>query len=957
MRWFSLLVTLFICTFCCAAEISLKNWTISSKSKGCSVRFENNNLIVKTGKSSWSISNNNRNQAVPGKAVKIDVTLELLPPARAMIFFELYEVKNAKRSDVPFHTMKIADYPGFSRKYTQTANIPEGVTEFEMKLSGRAGASFAVSSLSTTIVPAIPVPMVKARGKYQPLTPKSAKRHRECLDRGAVAFERSNGVYISWRLLETDAADTAFDIYRDGKKITSSPITDTTDFFDPVKGKQYCVKPVNSRAVSGYANVQKEVKGTISPCRVLRLANKKARASKVGIGDLDGDGVYDYVVKYSPSHVDPWYTAYFAPEGTCKLEAINGKSGKVMWKKDLGWSIETGVWYSPYIVYDFNGDGKAEVVLKTGVGDPRDPDGKVTSGEEYLTVCDGVSGKELARAPWPSREGFLNLDIPYNFYSRNQMAVAYLDGKTPYIIVMRGTYSLMLVEAWSFNGRKLENAWKYSSAGYAKEFQGQGAHSTRCCDIDDDGRDEVVLGNMVLDDDGLPLWSNGRRHPDFIYVADLIPEREGLESATCLEINNTKGGLNVSCAKTGKCIWELKEPHFHIHYGFCGDIDPLYRGVLIGGTDVGAGNKKYPANAWIFTGSGKMLSRGVKTQFFNESPFFAYWDGDLRREYVKKFLKKYNGGEVGGMVEGAFLTTADVYGDWREEILTSAEGELRIYSTDIPAMDRRTTLMQDDFYRMAVATASCGYHYDPMPKILPSTLATDVVLTLKKPDTLQITVTAPMKKEVKGKLALKLPDGLSSDFSSSDIALPPGGIWNKTVKLTGKNIGKCQPIYADLQLADGKKLTARTLSGRPEVPDLKVKLYGYWVGAENVYKQSGGKVLIRKWPGIHNKCIYNWGKPGHKVVWQLKLPKSGKYKIHFRYATKRNSVYRTLDINGKDYGKIRFLPTGAMGKSALDWSWYSPDITLDLKAGVQTISMQCVSGAMSLDAISFTYCK
>ena len=929
-----------------AGNVDLSGWRFSDKDKGGSSSFSDGKLIIRSARLKWSCRSGKRIKAVPGKAVKLDIMLKIVAPQRVMMMVNLY----TPQSREPFHTMKIADTAGFIRKSEKIINIPENVSEFELELAGSPKCVLEISDINAAVVPALKTPEVPAKRPLLAVAP--GKRHSEKLDRGVVAFEKNNGTYISWRLLKTDPADIAFDVYRDGKKINTHPVTDTTDYFDAQVGSRYTVKPSNCNAVSGSAVRGKIAKDGISYCRIYHLDNKKARVDKVGIGDLDGDGVYDYVVRYMPAGVDPWYTAYFASEGTCKFEAVNGRTGKIMWKKDLGWSIETGIWYSPFIVYDFDGDGKAEVALKTGEGDPRDADGKVTTGKEYLSILDGESGKELCRTDWPSREGFLNLDIPYNFYSRNQMAVAYIDGKNPHLIVLRGTYSLMLVEAWKFKGKKLQNVWKYSSAGREEKYQGQGAHSTRCCDIDGDGKDEIVLGNMALDDNGEPLWSNGQRHPDYIYVADLIPQRKGLEVATCREIDGVTGGITLSCAKTGECIWKLKDPVFHVHFGFCGDIDPIHRGVLVGGTDRGAGNKKYPACAWVFTGDGKLLDKGKNCLYFGHSPIFVYWDGDLRREYCGLFMTKYNGGEVGGATQGTLIAIADVYGDWREEIITSGEGQIRVYSTDIPAMDRRVSLMQDHFYRMATATVSCGYRYDSQPEILPSSISTDVVLTLKKPDLLQITVTAPMQKSVSGKLELVLPDGMTGDFKSSQIQLAEGGIWNKTVKLAGESVGKKGEIKARFTLDNGKVLKAMTLSGKQQMPKQEIKLPGYWIDAENFKSQSNGRVAVRVWNGVHRRCITSWLKPGHKINWELKVGKAGKYKMIFRYATKRTHVFRRLVVNGKEYGDIRFFPTGEMGKSVLNWGYYSPDILFDLPAGLQKFSLECTSGALSLDAIS-----
>ncbi len=254
----------------------------------------------------------------------------------------------------------------------------------------------------------------------------------------------------------------------------------------------------------------------------------------MGIADLDGDGRYDFVIKQPNANVDP----YSAPgywkrsPGTYKLEAYRG-DGKSLWRLDLGWSIEQGIWYSPYVVYDLDGDGRAEVALKTGEGDPRDSEGRVRSGPEHLTILEGRSGKPITRVDWPSRDGFreaVSNDLAaYNYYCRNQLCVAYLDGKTPSLLAERGTYNIMKLVAYQLRGGRLRELWRWDNTKEPRKYWGQGAHWMHAADVDGDGRDEVLLGSSVIDDGGTALWATGLGHPDHCYVGDIDPARPGLE--------------------------------------------------------------------------------------------------------------------------------------------------------------------------------------------------------------------------------------------------------------------------------------------------------------------------------------------------------------------------------------------------------------------------------------------
>ncbi len=546
----------------------------------------------------------------------------------------------------------------------------------------------------------------------------AGERIREKLDRGLVAVPlEGNRMYLGFRLLESDPPQAAFDILRriDGgeqEKINREPLKTTTDFIDaPPAGARelaYSVRASNG-APSKEVKVRPAEKG--KPYFSLPL-REKTTFQKAGIADLNGDGRLDFVLKLPDSNVDPWYKYWKRSEGTYKIEVCL-HDGTHLFRKDLGWSIERGIWYSPYIVYDLDGDGRAEIAIKTGEGDPRDAEGKVTSGPEYLSIWDGMTGVERTRIPWPSREGFTGPHA-YNYYCRNQLCVAYLDGKTPCLVVVRGTYNTIKVVAYQFHDGKLQELWRWTDSEDGKLFRGQGAHSMHAVDIDGDGRDEVFLGSAVLDDNGTGLWSTGRGHPDHHYVGEIDPERPGLEVYYGIEPAKKRGAMCLVDARNGQEVWGLEEATRHVHSsGLCADIDPRHPGL-----ECYAGERDFQDKRWLKTAKGELID----TQDLGLAPRAAFWDADPYKELVRgNRIHDYRGEDHLPRIEGRVIGIADILGDWREELIVSVPGELRIYTTTIPAKDRRVCLMQDSIYRLDVAIQAMGYTQIPMLSYCPST--------------------------------------------------------------------------------------------------------------------------------------------------------------------------------------------------------------------------------------------
>ena len=543
-------------------------------------------------------------------------------------------------------------------------------------------------------------------------------RTSERIDRAVhVQPVTESAVHVGWRLLADDPPGIAFNVYRRvaggaAVKLNSAPIDKTTDFVDSaapagVEAVWFVRPVVGSKEQAASREARLKPGQTPLPYVSIKLQGDYT-FQKVGIADLDGDGRYDFVIKQPGDNIDP-YGPYWKPSpDTYKLEAYDAE-GKFLWRYDLGWAIERGIWYSPYVVYDLDGDGRAEVAVKTGQGDPRDKDGRVRSGPEYLSILDGLTGKEITRVDWPSRKDFEKTSDPYNYASRNQLCVAYLDGRTPSLIVERGTYNVIRLVAYQYRNGKLHEQWRWDNLN-DKRYWGQGAHWMHAADVDDDGCDELVIGSAVIDHDGKSLWCVGLGHPDHVYVGDIDPQRPGLEIYYGIETRQKQNGMCLVDARTGQIIWGFKEPTRHVHsHGMCSDIDPAHPGSECYSADTD--EKKQFAYAVLHNCKGEVISRENLAGF---GPRVAYWDADLQRELVHGRIWKYKGATLLPKIPGQVVAIADIFGDWREEIIVSVPGEMRIYTTTIPAADRRVCLMQDRLYRMDVVAAAMGYWQVPM---------------------------------------------------------------------------------------------------------------------------------------------------------------------------------------------------------------------------------------------------
>ena len=573
-------------------------------------------------------------------------------------------------------------------------------------------------------------------------------RAAERLDRGMVALRTGEtSVYLGWRFLADDPAGRVFNIYRSTAggaplKLNETPHVASTNFVDTnapagpshVWWIKAVALPRGGAPQEGpeLGRIELPAATPVRPYLSLKLQDENTTFQKVALADLDGDGKLDFVIKQPSVGLDPG-TPAFSPD-TYKLEAYR-HDGTFLWRKDLGWNLNLGIWWTPFVVWDFDGDGKAEVAVKTApfaatressLAEKDGPArGFVIEGDEYCSILDGLTGEEITRVDWVERGDARDWgDNRGNRVNRNQMGLAYLDGKTPSLLVCRGTYTRMVVDAYNLKNRKLEKVWRWDGDQESPPIRGQGSHTLKVGDVDGDGRDEIVLGSVAIDDHGKALWNLGLGHPDILYLADIIPTRPGLEIAFGYEDRQDRNGICVVDARTGEIIWGHPYKTTHLHdQGMIGDFIPGVPGLELYAAEQDGTGK------WIYSAAtGHLLG---EEDLGGLSPRPLWWDETTTKAYIPgrmfgaarggrgsgggfpagpSAIMRYGAGKIGEF-EGRLVSIADVVGDWREEIIVSVPGELRIYTTTIPTPRRRPALMQDPLYRKDVALQTMGYFY------------------------------------------------------------------------------------------------------------------------------------------------------------------------------------------------------------------------------------------------------
>ena len=598
----------------------------------------------------------------------------------------------------------------------------------------------------------------------------------EKLTRGIVAVPSmsSTGEFVSWRLLGTDnSKTTTFDVIRDGKTIASN-LKNVTSYLDKGgnSGSKYQIvtrvngkKTATSSVVTPWGDKFLKVK--------LNSPGSGYTPNDINVGDVDGDGEYELVVKWNPSNAKD--NSQSGKTDAVYLDCYK-LSGKQLWRIDLGYNIRAGAHYTQHLVYDFDGDGKAEVICKTA---PLSKDGKgqyvtaaatdgniknaaqknyrnskgyITSGPEYLTVFNGQTGAAIHTVFYnPNRAGSLGgaPNMPSkSFWGDNYggradrflSAVAYLDGPSakPSAIFTRGYYTRAYVWAVNFDGKKLSTKWlsastsantleltdangKKTTKNYSSStanrgshtMYGNGNHNMSVADVDGDGCDEIIWGSAALDNNGYMLYATGYGHGDAIHLGKFIPDRKGLQ---VFEVHEEKPyGWDLHDAATGKIIYSATGS---------GDNGRGIAGAFVPGTRGGQFSSFGDRNLRSAVNGQVVSSRWTPCNFR------IYWDGSLYDQFFDTDMSKWNGNgtttifqpskynnsQTCNTTKATPCLQADLFGDWREEIIMYSGNDnstLNIFTTTEETQYRVPTLMHDHTYRMAIAWQQAGYNQPP----------------------------------------------------------------------------------------------------------------------------------------------------------------------------------------------------------------------------------------------------
>lgn len=614
-----------------------------------------------------------------------------------------------------------------------------------------------------------------------------AQRHTDRLDRGLVAFPSESGNFVSWRRLTNEYYDVTYNLYR-GNTLVASNLKKTN--YNDTGGNSnstYSVAPVVQGDLKDkclpvslwksyyYKYAYKTYNGYID----VELASVYDRTgadvtghyepNDAEMADLDGDGQLEIIIK----RLNTVDAAAVYPESSQEfvvLDAydVNWQTGAatLMWRIDCGPNmVSLNSTEINIIAYDWDEDGKAEVVLRGAdnmivygsngktrlytIGNMNvntrntfDP----TNGAqyawthteaEYLIYMNGETGalNDCIDYPLKRLEYYSTLSKEWGGkgYGHNSskyfFGAPFLDGRNASLFLARGIYGTHKMVAMDLDrtSHKWKERWRWKCNDSNSAWYGQGYHNYIIADVDEDGRDEIVYGSMVIDDNGKGLHTTGYGHGDAQHVGDFNPYRKGLEFFGCLE-DYPNWGSDYRDATTGEILYKHTQPTEYDSNGklvdkddgraMCANITNNYPGCIAqsasSGTINSITNEVMPLGAM----GSHMLN------------FRLYWDGDLCSELLTSksadgwaMIDSYsNGGRIFTSDGSVHLINntknnpcfaGDIIGDWREEMVLANGTNLRIFTTGIGTIYSLPTLWNDHQYRQAMVWQMMAYNQPP----------------------------------------------------------------------------------------------------------------------------------------------------------------------------------------------------------------------------------------------------
>ena len=584
----------------------------------------------------------------------------------------------------------------------------------------------------------------------------NAQRFTDKLDRGLVAVKTTKGVYCSWRIQADEYYDVKYNLYRDGTKVNAEPL-DVSNFTDTSgsESSQYTVKAVLNGVEQQASKAATVFKSNYKEIKIKHDASLKAtyEPNDACCADVDGDGEVEILMKFNNKEEAEQLYPKNGPtiDGVATKEysmlACLKQDGTVLWWVNCGPNMGDFQNNEQNIVgYDWDMDGKAEVVMRLEEGSTvhmadgttytigangkngsswtnyREPKGSGSVewfthyGKEFLWYCEGATGKPYQCIEFPLKrleDGETDLKAAWgdgygHRSSKYFFGAPYLDGKHPSIFLGRGIYTRHKFIAYDVDPKNhdLKVRWKWTNNQPGSPWYGQGYHNYIVADVDWDGRDEIVWGSMVIDDNGKGLSTTGLGHGDAQHIGDFNPYIHGQEMFACNEDNPSN---NYRDATTSKIYYRKTDTN---------DDGRCLAGNFYNDFPGAVGHSAHDTP--ISTVTNEHVNTNTNGLSMN---FRIYWDGDLLEEcFNNTEVTKPGVGTIATFL-GAYSNNStkatpcyqgDIFGDWREEVIErTSDNNIRIYTTNEPTKWRNYSLWYDHQYRNGMVWQPCGYNQPP----------------------------------------------------------------------------------------------------------------------------------------------------------------------------------------------------------------------------------------------------